>query len=62
LGIWRDSVGERGWGQGELGILSGHEIEAGISKNYGAINSGSPEVELRSCPRLILFKYGTIGV
>ncbi len=45
-----------------MGILSGHEIEAGISKNYGAINSGSPEVELRSCPRLILFKYGTIGV
>ncbi len=29
--------------------------EAGISKNYFATNSGSPEVELRFCPRLILF-------
>jgi hypothetical protein len=31
--------------------------EAGISKNYCAANSGSPEVELRFCPWLILFKY-----
>jgi membrane protease subunit (stomatin/prohibitin family) len=29
--------------------------EAGISKNYCATNSGSPEVELRFCPWLILF-------
>jgi hypothetical protein len=26
-------------------------------KNYCAINSSSPEVELRFCPWLILFKY-----
>jgi hypothetical protein len=31
--------------------------EAGISKNYYATNSGSPEVELRFFPWLILFKY-----
>jgi hypothetical protein len=31
--------------------------EAGISKNYGAINSGSPEVKLRFCPCPIFFKY-----
>ncbi len=28
----------------ERGILSGHEPEAGISKNYSTKNSGSPEV------------------
>ncbi len=33
--------------------------EAGISKNYCATDSGSPEVELRFCPWLILFKYWT---
>jgi hypothetical protein len=57
-GIWWDSVGGRDWGQGELGILSG---QAGLSKNYCATKSGSPEVELRSCPWLKLLKYGTIG-
>jgi hypothetical protein len=31
--------------------------EAGISKNYCATNSGSPEVELRFCPWLIMIKY-----
>jgi hypothetical protein len=31
--------------------------EAGISKNYCATNSGSPEVALRFCLGLILFKY-----
>ncbi len=31
--------------------------EAGVSKNYCATNSGSPEVELRFCPWIILFKY-----
>jgi hypothetical protein len=31
--------------------------EAGISKNYYATNSGSPEVDLRFSPLLILFKY-----
>jgi hypothetical protein len=31
--------------------------EAGISKNHCATNSGSPEVELRFCPWIILFKY-----
>jgi hypothetical protein len=31
--------------------------KAGISKNYCATNSGSPEVELRFCPWFILFKY-----
>ncbi len=30
--------------------------ETGISKNCCATNSGSPEVELRFCQRLILFK------
>ncbi len=30
---------------------------AGIPKNYCATNSGSPEVEPRFCPWLILFKY-----
>jgi hypothetical protein len=30
---------------------------AGISENYCARNSGSPEVELRFVPWLILFKY-----
>jgi len=34
-----------------------HCSEAGISKNYSATNSGSPEVELRFCPWIILFKY-----
>ncbi len=29
----------------------------GISKNYSATSSGSPEVELRFCPKIILFKY-----
>ncbi len=28
---------------------------AGISKNYGATNSGSPVAELRFCPWLMLF-------
>ncbi len=31
--------------------------EAGISKNYWATNSGSPEVKPRFCPWFILFKY-----
>ncbi len=31
--------------------------EAGIVKNYCATNSGSPEVDLRFCPWIILFKY-----
>jgi hypothetical protein len=31
--------------------------EAEISKNYCATNSSSPEVELRFCPWIILFKY-----
>jgi hypothetical protein len=31
--------------------------DARISKNYCATKSGSPEVELRFCPWLILFKY-----
>jgi hypothetical protein len=31
--------------------------EAVISKNYCAVISGSPEVEPRFCPWLILFKY-----
>jgi hypothetical protein len=31
--------------------------ETGISKNYYATNSGSPEVELRFCTWLILLKY-----
>jgi hypothetical protein len=30
--------------------------EAGISKNYWATNLGSPQVELRLCPWLIVFK------
>jgi hypothetical protein len=36
-----------------------HAAEAGISKNYFAANSGSPAVELRFCPWLIVivFKY-----
>ncbi len=33
--------------------------EAGISKNYCATNSGSPEDELRFCPFLLLLKYRT---
>ena len=33
--------------------------EAGISKNYCAKKSGLPEVELRFCLWIILFKYGT---
>ncbi len=33
--------------------------EAGMSKNNCAANSGSPEVELRCGPSLILFKYWT---
>ncbi len=32
-------------------------LEAGISKNHYASNSGSPEVELRFGPLIILFKY-----
>jgi hypothetical protein len=39
------------------GAFSLSFTEAGISKNYYATNSVSPEVELRFCPRLILFKY-----
>ncbi len=31
--------------------------EAGISKSYCATNSGSPKVELRFCPWLILLRY-----
>jgi hypothetical protein len=37
--------------------LENLQPEAGISKNYCATNSGSPEVELRFCPWLIMFKY-----
>jgi hypothetical protein len=37
---------------------AGSEIaKAEIHKNYCATNSGSPEVELRFCPWLIMFKY-----
>ncbi len=34
-----------------------HAAEAGISKNYYATNSGSPEVELRFCPWLTIIQY-----
>jgi hypothetical protein len=30
-------------------------IEAGISKNYSATNSGLPDVELRFCPWLTVY-------
>jgi hypothetical protein len=33
------------------------KTETRIAKNYCATNSGSPEVELRFCTWLILFKY-----
>ncbi len=36
-----------------------HTPEAGISKNYCTTSSGSPEVVMRFCPWLILFKYQT---
>jgi hypothetical protein len=36
-------------GDGEKGLLPSN-MEAGISKNYCATNSRSPEVELRFCP------------
>jgi hypothetical protein len=47
-----EGLGVEGWGL--RGVLS---PEAGISKNYCATNSGSPEVELRFCLWIILFNY-----
>ncbi len=38
------------------------QLTPGISKNYRATNSGSPQVELRLCPWIILFKYFSFTV
>ncbi len=41
FGVARKGEGKR-LGAGERGMLSRHETEAGISKNNGTKNSGSP--------------------
>jgi hypothetical protein len=56
------SAGLTGKFRQDLATLTGSQnwglfLEAGISKNFYATNSGSPEVDLRFSSLLILFRY-----